>query len=216
VCSLGLCQSNELISRDEGLHQDFACLLYSMLEEKLSQEAVYEIIEWAVEIECEFVREALPWAMRGMNAELMQDYVEYCADRLLVQLGYAKRWNTPNPFDWMEACSLQGKTNFFEKKVTEYQLKGIMDELARVEREFNAARLAEEGANNNNSSASATQDSSGGSDDLDCSTASMSSASSSSSTIDGTPTHNKHQLMPAMAAVTPTSIPGGLSFDEEF
>jgi ribonucleotide reductase beta subunit family protein with ferritin-like domain len=215
----GLCQSNELISRDEGLHQQFACLLYSMLQEKLSREAVYEIVEWAVEIECGFVREALPWELRGMNAELMQDYVEYCADILLQQLGYAKRWHTPNPFDWMEAISLQGKTNFFEKKVTDYQLKGVMDELAKLEVEFNARKAAEAEAASGATpapddgvNASSTSQDSGDGSDLDCSAASA----SSTDTVGGTPTHHKHQLLPAMAAMTPTSVPGGLSFDEEF
>lgn len=117
----GLCFSNELISRDEGLHCDFACLLYSKLENKLSYETIKEIIIDAVEYEKEFISEALPVSLIGMNASLMKQYIEFVADRLVVALGYNKIWNTVNPFDWMELISLQGKTNFFEKRVGEYQ-----------------------------------------------------------------------------------------------
>lgn len=121
----GLCFSNELISRDEGMHCDFACLLYSKLINKLPQEQVHHIIGNAVEIECEFVRDAIPVELIGMNSRLMSQYIEFCADRLLVALGCDKKYNTPNPFDWMEMISLQGKTNFFEKRVSEYAKSGV-------------------------------------------------------------------------------------------
>ncbi|MDQ3049654.1 MAG: ribonucleoside-diphosphate reductase small subunit [Bacteroidota bacterium] len=123
----GLSFSNELISRDEGLHCDFACLLYSMLEEKLTQERVYAIIRDAVENEHDFVTDALPVSLIGMNSKLMCQYIEFVADRLLVALGYPKIYNATNPFDFMETISLQGKTNFFEKRVAEYQKAGVMN-----------------------------------------------------------------------------------------
>lgn len=122
----GLTFSNELISRDEGLHTDFACLLYSMLDKKLSEEDVHGIIKDAVSIEKEFVCDALPVSLIGMNKDLMAQYIEFVADRLLVALGYSKVWNAVNPFEWMEMISLQGKTNFFEKRVGEYQKAGVM------------------------------------------------------------------------------------------
>lgn len=122
----GLAFSNELISRDEGLHCDFACLLYSMLENKLSTQELYSIICDAVEVEKDFVTEALPVSLIGMNAELMSQYIEFVADRLIVALGYPKVYNVENPFPWMEMISLQGKTNFFEKRVSEYQKAGVM------------------------------------------------------------------------------------------
>jgi len=123
----GLSFSNELISRDEGLHCDFACLLYTdHIKNKLPQARVQEIITNAVEIEKEFVTDALPVALIGMNAELMQQYIEFVADRLLVALGCDKVYNATNPFDFMEMISLQGKTNFFEKRVAEYQKAGVM------------------------------------------------------------------------------------------
>ena len=125
----GLTFSNELISRDEGLHCEFACLLYSMLENKLSKDAVYEIITEAVTIEKEFITDALPVALIGMNAKLMQQYIEFVADRWLVELGYSKIFKATNPFDFMELISLQGKTNFFEKRVGEYQKSGVMNEV---------------------------------------------------------------------------------------
>ncbi len=121
----GLAFSNELISRDEGMHCDFACLLYSMLENKLSEEVVKEIIADAVEFEKEFVSDALPVSLIGMNAEMMCEYIEFVADRLLISLGYSKHFNANNPFPWMEMISLQGKTNFFEKRVAEYQKAGV-------------------------------------------------------------------------------------------
>jgi ribonucleoside-diphosphate reductase beta chain len=122
----GLTFSNELISRDEGLHCEFACLLYSMLQNKLSQEEVYAIISDAVKIEKEFVSESLPVDLIGMNAKLMQQYIEFVADRWLGELGYSKIYHATNPFDFMEMISLQGKTNFFEKRVGDYQKSGVM------------------------------------------------------------------------------------------
>jgi len=122
----GLTFSNELISRDEGLHCEFACLLYGMLQNKLSQEAVYKIIADAVEIEKEFISEALPVKLIGMNADLMKQYIEFVADRWLGELGYPKMFNATNPFDFMEMISLEGKTNFFEKRVGDYQKAGVI------------------------------------------------------------------------------------------
>ena len=121
----GLSFSNELISRDEGLHCDFACLLYKKLQNKLPAERVLEIITHAVDIEKEFVSDALPVELIGMNSKLMQQYIEFCADRLLVALGCPRHYNTTNPFEWMEMISLQGKTNFFEKRVGEYAKSGV-------------------------------------------------------------------------------------------
>eukprot|EP00300_Choanocystis_sp_HF-7_P036988 c52965_g1_i1.p1 GENE.c52965_g1_i1~~c52965_g1_i1.p1 ORF type:complete len:351 (-),score=83.80 c52965_g1_i1:121-1173(-) len=121
----GLTFSNELISRDEGMHCDFACLLYSMLNHKLTNERVQEIIKDAVDIEMEFVTSALPVSLIGMNSELMCEYIRYVSDRLLVALGCTKMYNATNPFDWMELISLQGKTNFFEKRVGEYQKANV-------------------------------------------------------------------------------------------
>ncbi|XP_044509092.1 ribonucleoside-diphosphate reductase small chain [Mangifera indica] len=122
----GLTFSNELISRDEGLHCDFACLLYSLLRTKLSEQRVKAIVKEAVDIEREFVCDALPCALVGMNSELMSQYIEFVADRLLGALGYGKIYGVANPFDWMELISLQGKTNFFEKRVGEYQKASVM------------------------------------------------------------------------------------------
>ena len=128
----GLTFSNELISRDEGLHCEFACLLYSMLEGKLSKERVQEIIIDAVEIEKEFITDALPVKLIGMNAELMKQYIEFVADRWLVELGNARYYNATNPFDFMELISLQGKTNFFEKRVGDYQKSGVTGEKGKA------------------------------------------------------------------------------------
>jgi ribonucleoside-diphosphate reductase beta chain len=122
----GLTFSNELISRDEGMHCEFACLLYKMLENRLSEETVQGIIRDAVEIEKEFVTDALPVALIGMNAKLMAQYIEFVADRWLTELGYSKVYNATNPFDFMEMISLQGKTNFFEKRVGDYQKSGVL------------------------------------------------------------------------------------------
>ena len=121
----GLSTSNEFISRDEGMHCDFACLLYSMLETKLSQERIYEIIKDAVVNEHEFVTDALPVSLIGMNSKMMCQYIEFVADRLLEALGYPKIYNSTNPFDFMEMISLQGKTNFFEKRVSEYKKASV-------------------------------------------------------------------------------------------
>ena len=118
----GLTFSNELISRDEALHTEFAVLLYSKLASKLSQERIYEIITEAVEIEKEFITDALPCRLIGMNAKMMKQYIEFVADRLFIQMGYEKYYKSTNPFSFMELISLEGKTNFFEKRVGEYAL----------------------------------------------------------------------------------------------
>ena len=123
----GLTFSNELISRDEGMHCDFACLLYNNhIVNKLSKDTVKEIIMDAVEIEKYFVSDALPVNLIGMNADLMCQYIEFVADRLLASLGVSKVYNVENPFPWMDLISLQGKTNFFEKRVGDYQKSGVM------------------------------------------------------------------------------------------
>ncbi|KAL9088831.1 MAG: hypothetical protein Q9159_002867 [Coniocarpon cinnabarinum] len=122
----GLTFSNELISRDEGMHTDFACLLFSHLQNRPDVEKVEQIIKEAVTIEQEFLTEALPVALLGMNAPLMRQYIEFVADRLLVALGGRKVYNSTNPFDFMENISLAGKTNFFEKRVGDYQKAGVM------------------------------------------------------------------------------------------
>jgi ribonucleotide reductase beta subunit family protein with ferritin-like domain len=116
----GLTFSNELISRDEGLHTLFAVALYHMQKEKLSEERVHEILREAVEIEKEFIVDALPCSLIGMNSKMMTQYIEFVADRLAVQLGTSKLFRATNPFDFMDLISLEGKTNFFEKKVSEY------------------------------------------------------------------------------------------------
>lgn len=123
----GLGKSNELISRDEGLHRDFACELFSMLNqnEKPSQERVLEIVKGCVDVEQHFVKEALPFALIGMNSDHMAKYVEFIADSLLMALKLPKFYNTLNPFEWMENLSLMGKTNFFEARVSEYSLAGV-------------------------------------------------------------------------------------------
>jgi ribonucleoside-diphosphate reductase beta chain len=124
----GLTFSNELISRDEGLHCDFACMLYNNhLVNQLDKEQVKEIIADAVEIEKEFVTESLPVRLIGMNSDLMSQYIEFVADRLLVELGNDKIYNNSNPFDFMDMINLQGKTNFFEKRVGEYQKAGVLN-----------------------------------------------------------------------------------------
>jgi ribonucleoside-diphosphate reductase beta chain len=125
----GLGFSNELISRDEGLHCDFACLLYrDHVVNKLSKEEVNEIILDAVQIEKEFILDALPVKLIGMNSELMSQYIEFVADRLLIELGNEKIFNSTNPFDFMDMLSIQGKSNFFEKRVAEYQKAGVTSE----------------------------------------------------------------------------------------
>ncbi|XP_037046992.1 ribonucleoside-diphosphate reductase subunit M2 isoform X1 [Bradysia coprophila] len=122
----GLTFSNELISRDEGLHCDFACLMFKHLQQKPTDERIIEIIREAVKIEQEFLSIALPVSMLGMNCGLMCEYIEFVADRLLNELNVEKIYNTKNPFSFMELISLEGKTNFFEKKVGEYQKQGVM------------------------------------------------------------------------------------------
>jgi len=122
----GLTFSNELISRDEGLHAEFACLLYSLLQNQLPEDVVHDIIRGAVEVEKVFICEALSCDLIGMNSDLMSRYIEFVADRLLTALGHSKIFGATNPFDWMELISLQGKTNFFEKRVGEYQKAGVM------------------------------------------------------------------------------------------
>ncbi len=121
----GLTVSNEFISRDEGLHTDFACALYREMTNKLPKETVHKILREAVKIEKGFITEALPCDLIGMNAKLMAQYIEFVADRLAVQLGCPKIFNTANPFDFMERISLEGKDNFFEKRVTTYAKAGV-------------------------------------------------------------------------------------------
>lgn len=121
----GLSFSNELISRDEGMHCDFACMLFKKLENKLPDAQVQKIIRIAVETEKEFVSDALPVELIGMNSKMMCQYIEFCADRLLQSLGVPKLYEAKNPFDWMNLISMQGKTNFFEKRVGEYSKAGV-------------------------------------------------------------------------------------------
>jgi ribonucleotide reductase beta subunit family protein with ferritin-like domain len=121
----GLTSSNEFISRDEGLHTDFACLLYSHLVNRLSKTKAHKLIREAVKIEKEFIIDAIPCSMIGMNAKMMGQYIEFVADRLLVQMGYPKTFETANPFSFMERISLEGKDNFFEKRVSSYALAGV-------------------------------------------------------------------------------------------
>jgi ribonucleoside-diphosphate reductase beta chain len=116
----GLSFSNELISRDEGMHQDFAVMLFSYLKNRPTQEEVVSIVHEAVIFEKEFINESIPCRLVGMNSDMMSQYIEYVADRLLMQLGYTPIWNSTNPFDFMESISLSGKTNFFERRVGEY------------------------------------------------------------------------------------------------
>jgi ribonucleoside-diphosphate reductase subunit M2 len=140
----GLTFSNELISRDEGLHADFACLMYKLMKHKLSDETVHEIMRGAVEVEREFICDALPCGLIGMNADQMTQYIKFVADRLLTALGHPMLYNVQNPFDWMELISLQGKTNFFEKRVGEYQKKGVMASLDTGAAEAAAFSLEED------------------------------------------------------------------------
>lgn len=121
----GLTTSNEFISRDEGLHTEFACLLYSFLKHKLSKTKAHKMIREAVKCEKEFILEALPCSLIGMNAKMMSQYLEFVADRLLVQLGYPKIWESANPFPFMERIALEGKDNFFEKRVSNYSKAGV-------------------------------------------------------------------------------------------
>ena len=121
----GLTFSNELISRDEGMHTDFACLLYKHMNNKISNERILEIITHAVQIELEFVCDALPVELIGMNSKLMSQYIMFVADRLLFAVGVPKYYLVENPFEWMDMISLTGKTNFFEKRVGEYQKANV-------------------------------------------------------------------------------------------
>jgi ribonucleoside-diphosphate reductase subunit M2 len=121
----GLTFSNELISRDEALHCEFAVLLYTKMQKKIQKSRIYEIVKEAVEIEIEFICDALPCRLIGMNSFLMTQYIQFVADRLVLQLGYDKIYNVTNPFDFMELISLEGKTNFFERKVGEYALANV-------------------------------------------------------------------------------------------
>lgn len=123
----GLCNSNELIARDEGMHVMFAVLLYSMLENKISETEVHNIFKEAVEIETEFICESLPCSLIGMNSDSMTVYIKFVADRLLVDLNYNKIWNVKNPFDFMENISVEGKTNFFESRPTQYQNASVLN-----------------------------------------------------------------------------------------
>ena len=134
----GLTFSNELISRDEALHCEFAVLLYSKLLKKIDKARIHEIIKEAVEIETEFICEALPCRLIGMNSELMTQYIQFVADRLSLQLGYKKIYNVTNPFDFMELISLEGKTNFFEKRVGDYALanKTKSEEIFELSEDF--------------------------------------------------------------------------------
>ena len=133
----GLSFSNELISRDEGMHCDFACMLYNdHIVNKLPKKTIEKIILDAVAIEKEFVCDALPVRLIGMNADLMSQYIEFVADRLLVELGNEKIFNVTNPFDFMDMISLQGKTNFFEKRVGEYQKAGVLNKASEEDQSF--------------------------------------------------------------------------------
>lgn len=136
----GLTVSNEFISRDEGLHTDFACMLYNMLVNRLSQETIHALFTEAVEVECEFMTDALPVRLIGMNADSMVQYIKFVADRLIRQLGYQKLYNVSNPFDFMEHISVENKTNFFERRVVDYQKFNVgskkEDVMVRFDAEF--------------------------------------------------------------------------------
>jgi ribonucleotide reductase beta subunit family protein with ferritin-like domain len=123
----GLCSSNELIARDEGMHTQMAILLYTMINDKLTEEEIFLMFEDAVNIEINFICNSLPCSLLGMNKDLMIQYIKYVADRLLVDLGYNKLYNTTNPFDFMESISIEGKTNFFEHRPTQYQKASILN-----------------------------------------------------------------------------------------
>jgi ribonucleotide reductase beta subunit family protein with ferritin-like domain len=135
----GLTVANEFIARDEGIHTDFACLLYNKLQTRLSETEAHVIFKEAVAIEKEFIIEALPCSLIGMNSKLMSEYIEFVSDRLLVQLGYAKLFHSKNPFSFMERISMEGKDNFFEKRVTNYALAGV----GKTEEEMSFSLVAE-------------------------------------------------------------------------
>lgn len=132
----GLCFANELISRDEGLHCDFACLLYRTLKNQLPAERIHEIITEAVDIETEFIRDALPVELIGMNSAAMTEYIKVCADRLALCFGAGKIYGAANPFDWMELISIDGKSNFFERRVGEYSKPTANTEDFSTEEDF--------------------------------------------------------------------------------
>jgi ribonucleoside-diphosphate reductase subunit M2 len=132
----GLCFSNELISRDEGMHCNFACLLYKKLVNQLPQDQVYKIICDAVSIESDFVKSALPVELIGMNSTMMIQYIQFCADRLLLDLNCDKHYKVSNPFDWMDMISLDGKSNFFEKNVSEYSKSGVGSDVTQLKIAF--------------------------------------------------------------------------------
>jgi ribonucleotide reductase beta subunit family protein with ferritin-like domain len=123
----GLCDSNELIARDEGMHCDYAILLYSMIKNRLTQDVIHTMFKEAIEIEREFICDSLPCSLLGMNSELMVKYIQFVADRLLMQLKYDKIWGVVNPFDFMESISMEGKTNFFESRPTQYQKASVLN-----------------------------------------------------------------------------------------
>ena len=123
----GLINSNEFIARDEGMHTDYACLLYSMISNKVDQDEIHQMFKEAIEIEKNFICESLPCKLIGMNSDLMSKYIEFVADRLLNALGYSKLFDVKNPFPWMENISLEGKTNFFESRATQYQNSKILN-----------------------------------------------------------------------------------------
>ena len=123
----GLCDSNELIARDEGMHTDFACLIKKKCSTVLDLKVVHKMFTEAVDIEKEFICKALPCSLLGMNSKLMSQYIEFVADRLLVSLEYDKMWGTQNPFDFMESISMEGKTNFFESRPTQYQKAAVLN-----------------------------------------------------------------------------------------
>lgn len=133
----GLCKSNELISRDEGMHTNFAILLYSMLKEKIDINIVNNMFKEAVEIESKFICESLPCAMIGMNSDLMTQYIKFVSDRLLLDLGYSKIFHVSNPFDFMESMSIEGKTNFFESRPTQYQNASVLNKSRTTVFNFN-------------------------------------------------------------------------------
>ena len=134
----GLTSSNELISRDEGMHTDFAVAIYSLLENKLEFDTIKEIVEDAVTIEKEFIIDSIPCKLIGMNSELMSQYIEFVADRLCLQLGYDKIYNSSNPFDFMELISVESKVNFFERTNAEYALanKTVDDDVFEFKSDF--------------------------------------------------------------------------------
>jgi ribonucleotide reductase beta subunit family protein with ferritin-like domain len=123
----GLCDSNEFIARDEGMHTAFACLLYSMFNERIDEDIVHSMFKEAYEIERDFICDSLPCSLLGMNSELMSQYIRFVSDLLLVSLNYNKIWNETNPFDFMESISMEGKTNFFESRPTQYQKASVLN-----------------------------------------------------------------------------------------